>query len=586
MEQKNKLKRAKIIKNTLLIIAAIFFTGTIYIKRNYNLAGYEQIILSLQTGLEGTGLTVIKDIVFKNMIIYPGILFLLMFPYIILAKIIKFNLKENESDKDELNKKMYKLNKNYIYVAIIFLFISIYVTLSALQFNKQFLETTLGKETKIYDEKYVNPNRLEIELSGKNKKGKEKKEQKDKEQNNNNENENKNNEENKESKEEKEPKQKNLIFIVAESLESSAFTKDSGGKSDIEIMPELEKIAKENINFSWTDKLGGFKMIPGATLTTGALATFNTGVSPMINFGEFYKKPTEYMPGALGIGEILKRDGYNNSFILGSDANYGARRLFFETHGIDEIVDLHESINRGYLPEGYNDNFWGFEDHHLFRIAKEEITKKSKEDKPFFTTILTVDTHFPDGNLPKDYRRQYEDKYIDVYRNQSRMIGEFVDWVKNQDFYKDTVIVIVGDHLTMKAGYFGSTDTRYVFNTIINSEKQKMENLEKYTKNRKFVTSDLTPTILSAIGYNIDGDRYGMGTNLFSDKKTYTEEIGYDAYVNELGKFSSYYNIHINKKTDKNDINQVKIDDDKFDDKINNVFEKKDQETIFNEDLK
>ena len=50
------------------------------------------------------------------------------------------------------------------------------------------------------------------------------------------------------------------------------------------------------------------------------------------------------------------------------------------------------------------------------------------------------------------------------------------------------------------------------------------------------------PSTLAALGVKIEGDRLGLGTNLFSDKNTIPEEIGLDKFNNELQKYSSYYN--------------------------------------------
>ena len=52
----------------------------------------------------------------------------------------------------------------------------------------------------------------------------------------------------------------------------------------------------------------------------------------------------------------------------------------------------------------------------------------------------------------------------------------------------------------------------------------------------------MMPTTLAAMGITIEGDRLGLGTNLFSDKKTLTEEYGH-AHVNrEFQKYSPFYN--------------------------------------------
>ena len=53
---------------------------------------------------------------------------------------------------------------------------------------------------------------------------------------------------------------------------------------------------------------------------------------------------------------------------------------------------------------------------------------------------------------------------------------------------------------------------------------------------------DIFPTTLSALGATWEGDRLGLGTNLFSDEKTIFEEYGYEYVNNELKKKSSFYN--------------------------------------------
>ena len=52
---------------------------------------------------------------------------------------------------------------------------------------------------------------------------------------------------------------------------------------------------------------------------------------------------------------------------------------------------------------------------------------------------------------------------------------------------------------------------------------------------------DMFPTILSALGFDIEGDRLGLGTDLFSNTDTLLERKGFDWLNRELGKRSDYY---------------------------------------------
>ena len=59
---------------------------------------------------------------------------------------------------------------------------------------------------------------------------------------------------------------------------------------------------------------------------------------------------------------------------------------------------------------------------------------------------------------------------------------------------------------------------------------------------RKFGTFDMFPTTLAAMGCRIEGNRLGLGTNLFSEVETLTEMFGYDRLDQELQKNSEFYN--------------------------------------------
>ena len=50
------------------------------------------------------------------------------------------------------------------------------------------------------------------------------------------------------------------------------------------------------------------------------------------------------------------------------------------------------------------------------------------------------------------------------------------------------------------------------------------------------------PTTLASLGVEIKGDRLGLGTNLFSGKKTLLEDYGIDYVNEELLKNSEFYN--------------------------------------------
>ena len=143
--------------------------------------------------------------------------------------------------------------------------------------------------------------------------------------------------------------------------------------------------------------------------------------------------------------------------------------IFFNGWGMDENVVKHFS------PEDY-DVFWGFEDQKLFEYAKMEIQRLSSMNQPFNFTMLTVDTHFTDGYKCEKCESNFEKQYANVIHCSDRQIYEFVRWIQEQDFYENTTIVLIGDHLSMakefctpinQDGYY-----RTCFNLFINPPKE------------------------------------------------------------------------------------------------------------------
>lgn len=118
-----------------------------------------------------------------------------------------------------------------------------------------------------------------------------------------------------------------------------------------------------------------------------------------------------------------------------------------------------------------------------------------------------------------------------------------MQWIQEQDFYKDTTIVISGDHLSMNTDYFKRNNLnlngRRVYNAFINPA---VGIVPLQITNRMFSSIDLFPSTLAALGVEINGDRLGLGTNLFSDKPTLLELYGYDFVYDELSQKSEFYN--------------------------------------------
>ncbi|OPF52104.1 sulfatase [Clostridium baratii] len=335
-------------------------------------------------------------------------------------------------------------------------------------------------------------------------------------------------------------KKRNLIHIYLESVENSYLSKDLGGYMKENLMPELTELSKEGIHFSESNKFGGPYQTYGSSWSVASMVNMSTGLPLKIPMGgNSYGKSGSFLPGAVSIGDILKAQGYEQTIMFGADADFGGLTTFFGTHGDFNIFDYKAAKEKKLIPQDYN-VWWGFEDDKLYKYAKDEITRLSKTGKPFNFTMETADTHFPDGYLSKHATKKHASQYANVISYSTKEAVKFIKWIQKQPFYKDTTIVVTGDHLSMDKKFFKNFDKSYhrtVFNLILNPATTTTR-----VNNRKFSPVDMYPTILASMGVQIEGDRLGLGTNLFSDKQTLIERDGLKTVQEGFEAKSNFFN--------------------------------------------
>jgi phosphoglycerol transferase len=78
---------------------------------------------------------------------------------------------------------------------------------------------------------------------------------------------------------------------------------------------------------------------------------------------------------------------------------------------------------------------------------------------------------------------------------------------------------------------------RTEYNCFINASNSDGASLT----NREFTNLDLFPTVISSLGFTIEGNRLGLGTNLFSDEETIAEQKGIEWLETQANKSSDYY---------------------------------------------
>lgn len=333
---------------------------------------------------------------------------------------------------------------------------------------------------------------------------------------------------------------RNLIYIYSESLEITYSSVEEGGIHPENYLPNLTALAHENVSFGdYSDKLSGFHSLPKTNWTMAGIFSTTSGIpfATPVSDAEVAESGS-YFSGVTSLGDILEEKGYTQEFICGSDAEFGGRAQYFQTHGNYKIFDVYSAKEAGYIPQDYW-HWWGYEDFVLFDIAKDEVTSLAESGQPFNLTLLTVDPHPSEGYICEQCDDAYDVKTANVVACQDRQIAEFIEWCKQQDFYENTTIIVTGDHPRMDEPLVGDTAyyDRAVYNCFINSAAE----LSSRGQTRIATPFDIMPSTLASLGFTIEGNRLGLGANLFSDEPTLAETRGFEWIEGEMEKNSDYF---------------------------------------------
>ena len=346
------------------------------------------------------------------------------------------------------------------------------------------------------------------------------------------------------------PEQKrNLILIYIESLETTFSDKNHGGNQDTNLIPEITKIAQQNINFGRNkNHIGGGIDATGSASTFGAMHTRSLGIPHIANY-----KKTPILHHYKSIYDILNNNGYKQLFFQGNSGLYNDFRDFVIDHKINEVYgpeDLIQRLRLDTLSRIRNQRFKTVPDKEVFKFANQILDTISE---PFSLTFFTIDTHAPNGLYDPDCIKASDESNEDEQLKAaaqcvSRELNKFITTVKSRPFYENTTIVVFGDHLFMGTRLVKDFPDRKWINIFINSPKSPISE-----EDRIFSDIDMLPTILSSINFSIEGDRLGFGTNLFSDKKTLIEQIGLDSLNKEINNMPSHliYESYMLKKQGK-----------------------------------
>ena len=302
----------------------------------------------------------------------------------------------------------------------------------------------------------------------------------------------------------------NIVFLILESW-SADIVPACGG--DLGITPRFDKLVADGLVFSNIYGTGARSDQGIPAILSGFPAQPTTSIIEQPNKAK--KLPC--------ISKQFQENGYHTSFHFGGQLNYGNIKGYLYDHDFDflfEEKDFNSKLPKGRL---------GYHDEYLFDQFLNDLTTFKE---PFLAVAFTLSSHSPyDQPMPEILHWGDDEKdYINSAYYTDSCIGDFFTKAKQQDWYKNTLFIIIADHShsTPRSTSFVSPEYKKIpmlfYGNVLKDE------FKGSVYNKICSQTDIPSTLLSQLG--ISKKQYTWSRNLFNPN---IKEFAYYAFKDGVG---------------------------------------------------
>ncbi|WP_226545035.1 LTA synthase family protein [Bacillus thuringiensis] len=311
-------------------------------------------------------------------------------------------------------------------------------------------------------------------------------------------------------------KGKNVIVVTLESLQTFLIGASVNGQ---EVTPFLNQFINESYYFD------NFFHQTGQGKTSDSEFLIDTSLYPLNRGAVFF---THGNNDYTATPEILRQQGYFTSVFHANNATFWNRNIMYSALGYDRYYN---ELDYKITPET-NLN-WGLKDIEYF---DQSVDILKTVDQPFYARFLTLTNHYPftydeDTKFIEPYNsgNGVFDRYIVTARYLDESIKRFIERLKAEGMYDDSIIVLYGDHYGISEKHnramaqFLEKDQITEFDTL-NLQRTPLYihmpgQTEGQTISKPTGQIDMKPTILNLLGIDTTND-IRFGHDMFSDEYT------------------------------------------------------------------
>lgn len=308
-------------------------------------------------------------------------------------------------------------------------------------------------------------------------------------------------------------KNKNVILISMESTQNFVINKSIYGQ---EITPFLNEFIKESFYFeNFYHQTGQGKTSDSEFIVDNSLYPLSRGAVFFTHSGNEFKASPE----------ILNENGYFTASLHANNKSFWNRDIMYQSLGYERYYSLTD-----YQVTEENSVGWGMKDIYFFQQSLQHLIEMPK---PFYAKFITLTNHFP-------FELEKEDQFIRPYTSDNKTVNNyfptvrytdealklFIQQLKDQGLYDDSIIIIYGDHYGISENH-NKTMGEFLGKEITPFESVQLQRVPLIIHipgmKGKALPSvagqiDLKPTLLHLLGIDTKSDMQ-FGTDLFSKER-------------------------------------------------------------------
>lgn len=242
-----------------------------------------------------------------------------------------------------------------------------------------------------------------------------------------------------------------IVFVLIESLGKAYSGKDAYLGS---FTPFLDSLEAHSL--VWTNAIS----------STGRTFGVLPGVFSGLPYGERgFQELFEDFPNHESLISVLGKNGYESTFVIGSDVNFDHQKEFLEYADVTQIVDIDDFDSRYSQMPPANGFTWGYGDKEIFTNGLNFFPRDNERPQlGIFQTITSHDPYlvperefysnkFEDHlenylNLAEAKKAEYRD-YQNIYMTilyADDAIKDFITSYSEKPEFANTIFVFTGDH--------------------------------------------------------------------------------------------------------------------------------------------